>query len=145
MTAFSYKRQNNKLPAVCSHRQIQTEVCSPDFGNTEKRLKFNEQVSERQSGIYPSGFKNYNNSKKIRVGMIENGIVIKEFDSVADALKFLGKPTKEAGNLLKYADKYNKNGKRAKTFGYSLTKLSRCIDYSLCREVHPRMSYGWKR
>lgn len=94
-----------------------------NYGNTEKRLAFNKQVSERQSGIYPKGFEQHNNQKKIRVGMIENNVVIKEFDSVADALKYLGKPTKEAGNLLKYADKYNKNGKRAKTFGYSWTKL----------------------
>lgn len=116
-----------KHKSIMSSSQMIEKTRKPlddwNFGNTEKRLKFNEQVSERQSGIYPSGFKNYNNSKKIRVGMIENGIVIKEFDSVADALKFLGKPTKEAGNLLKYADKYNKNGKRAKTFGYSWTKL----------------------
>lgn len=40
-----------------------------------------------------------------------------------DALRYLGKPTKEAGNILRYADKYNKNGKRAKTFGYSWVKL----------------------
>lgn len=94
-----------------------------NFGNTEKRKEFNKRTSERQSGKYIDTFKNYNNSKKIRIGMIENEVIIKEFECVSDALRFLNKPTKEAGNLLKYADKFNKNGKRAKTFGYSWTKL----------------------
>ena len=55
--------------------------------------------------------------------VVEDDVVVKEFESVADALRYLGKPTKEAGNILRYADKYNKNGKRARTFGYSWVKL----------------------
>lgn len=94
-----------------------------NFGNTDKRKEFNKRTSERESGVYPKFFEQYNNSRKVRVGMIENDVVIKEFECAMEALKFLNRPAKEAGNLLKYADKFNKNGKRAKTFGYSWTKL----------------------
>lgn len=94
-----------------------------NYGKTERRLEFDKRTSERQSGIYPDTFKQHNESKKIRIGMVEDDVVVKEFESVADALRYLGKPTKEAGNILRYADKYNKNGKRARTFGYSWVKL----------------------
>lgn len=68
-------------------------------------------------------WKAYNESRKQRIGMLENDMVIKEFDSCSDACRYLGKPTKEAGNILKRADKFNKWGKRVKIFGYSWTKL----------------------
>lgn len=41
----------------------------------------------------------------------------------SEACKFFNKPTKEAGHILKICNKYNKNGKRAKHFGYSWIKL----------------------
>ncbi len=95
-----------------------------NFGNSEKRLAFNKRTSERQSGIYVDAFKSYNDRRSIKVGMMDDtGEIVQEFESVADALRFLDKPTKEAGRLLRYADKFNKNGKRAKFFGYSWIRL----------------------
>lgn len=70
-----------------------------------------------------SGFRKYNDSRKIRVGILENGKVVQEFESLADACKFVGTPTTNGGSILLMCDKFNKNGKRAKMYGYSWTKL----------------------
>lgn len=95
-----------------------------DFNKSPARKELDKRTSERQKGIYNSQFKEYNNSKKIRVGMLdENGKLLKEFDSLSEALRYLNKPTKEAGNMLRYVDTYNKNGKRSKVYGYYWTKL----------------------
>lgn len=70
-----------------------------------------------------SGFKKYNESRKIRVGIIEGDQVIQEFQSLADACKFVGTPTTNGGGILQMCDKFNKNGRRAKMYGYSWTRL----------------------
>lgn len=71
-----------------------------------------------------SVFREYNERRKVRVGMIENDVVIKEFDSLSDACRYLGVTDKSATSHIKrYADKYNKSGKRAKFLGYSWTLL----------------------
>lgn len=70
-----------------------------------------------------SGFRKYNNSRKVPVAIIENNTIIQRFDSAADACRYLNKPGTEAGNILATCDKYNKNGKRSKIFGYSWTRL----------------------
>lgn len=72
---------------------------------------------------YLQGFREYNKSKQIPVGIVENDVVVKEFESASEACSFCGKPTTEAGRLLRYCDKFNLNGKRSKFFGYSWTRL----------------------
>lgn len=57
--------------------------------------------------------------------IIADGEIIKTFDSVADACRYLGKPTKEAGHILKVCDVINKYGRPAKHFGYSWTRLEK--------------------
>ena len=52
----------------------------------------------------------------------ENDNVIKEFICCSDALRYLGIPTKEAGAIKSKCDKYNKNGKRKRLFGYYWSK-----------------------
>lgn len=70
------------------------------------------------------GLINYNNSRKVKIGcMDENDNILYKFDSISEACKFLNKPSKEGGHILKVCDKLNKNGKRAKHFGYSWIKL----------------------
>lgn len=51
----------------------------------------------------------------------ENNIV-KKFESISDACRFMGKKTSMAGKLKTFIDQFNKNGKRAKFWGYSWTK-----------------------
>lgn len=74
--------------------------------------------------ICTAGFRSYNESRKIPVGMIENDEIIMKFDSLSDACRYLGVTDKSAtAHIKRYADKYNKNGKRAKFLGYSWTLL----------------------
>lgn len=66
-----------------------------------------------------SGFKKYNESRKIKVSAILDNKVIASFNSLSDACSFVGTPTTNSGCILAVCDKYNKNGKRAKIYGYS--------------------------
>lgn len=92
------------------------------YNNSDKRKLDDIRTSKRQRGIYNAQFKTYNNSRKIKVGMIKDGHIIKIFDSASDACKYLGKPNKEAGNILKHCDEINKFGRPAKMFGYNWTR-----------------------
>lgn len=69
------------------------------------------------------GWRSYNEKRKVRVGAIVGDVIIKEFDSCSDACRFVNRPPTEAGRLLRTCDKYNKDGKRSKMFGYSWTRL----------------------
>lgn len=70
-----------------------------------------------------SGFKAYNESRKTPVAIIDDYKITARFECASEACKFVGRPTTESGNILATCDKYNKNGKRSKIFGYSWTKL----------------------
>ena len=48
--------------------------------------------------------------------------VIHSFDTLGDACRYCGRPTTDSGCLKQAVDKFNKNGKRAKFFGYAWTK-----------------------
>lgn len=128
-------------PAVIEkHRQI---MSSPDmialtrkpfddwnYGNTEKRLEFNKCTSERQKGIYNENFKKHNEANKHPIGMLnDNGDIIMKFESCSKACKYLEEIEHQklhpsyAAIFKRYADKFNKNGKRAKFLGHSWTML----------------------
>lgn len=66
-----------------------------------------------------AGFRKYNKSKQIPVGMIKDDTLIKTFESLSDASKYLTGDSKSCGAIKRYADKINKNGKRAVYLGYS--------------------------
>jgi group I intron endonuclease len=100
------------------------------YNRSEKRKQvqkvFNEKYLTDPDWIYwnTRGLRAYNESRKIRVGMIENDQIIKEFDSLSDACSYLGVTNRSAtAHIKRYADKINKNGKRAKFLGYSWTLL----------------------
>ena len=100
------------------------------YNHSEKRKEvqkiFNERYKNDPEYLYKvtAGFRRYNESRKIRVGMIENDVIIKEFDSLSDACKYLGITDKSVtAHINRYADKFNKNGKRSKFLGYSWTRL----------------------
>lgn len=70
------------------------------------------------------GFTNYNNSRKQKVAMLdENDNILKIFESCSDVCKYFNRPIKEAGHILIACDKFNKNGNRARYFGYYWKKL----------------------
>lgn len=92
------------------------------FSNNSK-IKWQNWTQDQRDKVL-KGFKIYNNSRKQKIACLdENDNIIKKFESASEACKFFNKPTKEAGHILKICNKYNKNGKRAKHFGYSWIKL----------------------
>ena len=75
-----------------------------------------------------AGFRKYNDSRKIKVGMIDNNVIIKVFDSLSDAARYVCNlsdkytySTSYCSFIKAHADKFNKNGKRSKFLGYSWT------------------------
>lgn len=74
------------------------------------------------------GFREYNESRKVRIGMIEDDKVIKVFDSLNEAVRYVCENSNKykfnSGNCSQikyYADKFNKDGKRSKFLGYAWT------------------------
>ena len=100
------------------------------YNHSEKRKEmqkiYNDKCLKDKDFVYylTRGLREYCNSRKIRVGMIENDRIIKKFGSLSEACRYLGVTNKSyTAGIKRYADKFNKNGKRAKFLGYSWTLL----------------------
>ena len=105
-----------------SVREAYTPELRQWFSEHSKEIWHNSSI-EKQKQI-TSGFIKYNNSKKQKVAIVdEEGNIQQIFESAADACRFCNKPIKEASHILLVCDKFNKNGKRAKHFGYCWIKL----------------------
>ena len=76
-----------------------------------------------------AGFRAYNESRKVPIGIVDDeGNIIKVFECQTDAVRWIcannPKYKFNSGNVTQikqYADKFNKNGKRAKFLGCSWT------------------------
>lgn len=74
------------------------------------------------------GFNEYNNSRKFPVTMLDDfGNVLMTFDSLADACRYLGKPMCGTARIKAICDKFNKNGKRSKFYGYSWSAVNKGV------------------
>lgn len=92
------------------------------FSKHSKDIWYNSSKEKQQQII--SGFTKYNNSRKQKVATVdEDGNILQVFESASDACKYYGRLPKEASHILIKCDKINKNGKRAKHFGQSWTRL----------------------
>ncbi len=118
-------RERHKAKMSSVEQKLKDSATIRKYNSSELRKQHDKKTSERQKGIYNTQFRKYNDSKKVRIGMIEEGKIIKEFDCASDACRFLGKPSKEAGHILKVCDCINKFGRPAKHFGYSWTRLEK--------------------
>lgn len=118
-----------------------SRICKSEyFRNLQRALQTGRKHSEETKelcrkntlsnlDVCMKGFKKYNESRKTRVGMIEDDRVVKVFESLSDAAKYAcehsDKPHKfnvgDTSQIKHYADKFNKNGKRAKFLGYAWT------------------------
>ena len=109
----------------CTSKEFREKQRQKSTGklHTDETKKLCRQKTLENLEVCVAGFKKYNESRKVKIGMIEDGKIIKEFECASDACRFLGKSTKEAGNILKRCDKLTKKGKPAKFYGYSWTKL----------------------
>lgn len=74
------------------------------------------------------GLRKYNNSRKFPVNMLDDsGNVIRTFDSLSDACKYLNKSLGGTTRIKNVCDVFNKNGKRAKFFGYSWSAVNKGV------------------
>lgn len=121
--------------AVANHKK----ACSSErFRNLQRKLNTGRKHSEATKKlcrkntlanleVCMKGCWEYNNSRKTKVGMIENDEVIKVFDSLSDAVRYLSEikgtrlDVSYTSQIKKCADAFNKNGNRAKFLGYSWT------------------------
>lgn len=105
-----------------SVKKAYTEELRNWFRNDSKQKWSNADDTKRKAIL--KGFINYNNSKKQNIAMLDEfDNILQIFESCSDACSYLNKPTKEAGHILLVCDRYNKNCKRSKHFGYYWKKL----------------------
>lgn len=111
-----------KTKMSTSVKKAYTDDLRKWFSNDTKQ-KWNNATEEQRKTII-KGFINYNNSRKQKIAMLDaNDNIVQIFESCSDACRYCNRPTKEAGHILLVCDKFNKNGKRAKHFGYYWKKL----------------------
>lgn len=126
----------NDPSAVAKHDKI----CKSEyFRNLQRELSKGRKHSEETKelcrkntlanlDVCMKGCRAYNESRKTKVGMIEDDKVVKVFESLSDAAKYACSISNkhkfnvgDTSQIKYYADKFNKNGKRAKFLGYSWT------------------------
>lgn len=118
------KRHRAKM-STPERKRMDSEILKR-YNATELRKINDRKTSERQKGIYNENFQKWNNSRKQPVVMLnENGDELMRFESCADACRYIEEkehrkiPKCYTATFKRYADKFNKNGKRAKFLGYS--------------------------
>ena len=123
-TQRSYARKNRGSIKNCRDVQV-CEHVARNKHHSEDTKELCRQNTLANLDVCIAGFRRYNESRKIKVGMIdESNEIIKKFDSLSDACNYLGvKDKSNTAHIKRYADKINKNGKRAKFLGYSWTLL----------------------
>lgn len=102
-------------------RNLQSEL-SKGKTHSEETKELCRQNTLKNLDVCLKGFRSYNNSKKIKVGIVnEEGYILKKFESLSEACQYCNISSKEAGKIKRFADKFNKNGKRARFCGYYWT------------------------
>lgn len=132
---ISYGGDSNPMDVPSVREKHLAKMRTPEFREKLRLGGLNRHHTERTKelcrkctlanlDICTAGFKRYDESKKVRVAIVQNDKIVKEFDSASDACEYCGRARKEAGNLLrKGVDKFRKNGKRCKYYGYEWTRL----------------------
>ena len=119
------QRQKERVNACETHRKQSSETIRR-FNQSEARKELDKRTSERQRGIYLPQFEAWNKVHRRPIAMIdEDGNELMRFDTFKAAFEYL----KEnegitctigcTGAFKRFADKFNKNGKRAKYLGHS--------------------------
>ena len=110
-------------------------VCKSDAFRNKQRLKslgryHTEESRKKMSIVQKQVYSDLELRRRVKlhqptiipIGMLdEQGNIIKVFESLADVCRYFNKDAGNISALHKYADKINKNGKRAKFWGYSWT------------------------
>lgn len=118
------KSKHRKLMSTPEHRAMDREIIQR-YNNSDKRKLDDLKTSERQKGIYVKQFQDWNNSTKKPIAMVDDdGNEIMRFESCSDACRYISDVEGRFTNrghisaFKKFADKINKNGKRAKFLGH---------------------------
>lgn len=119
------KHKHKKLMSTPERCKLDSEIINK-YNKSELRKINDKRTSERQKGIYNPHFKQYNDSRKQPIAMIdEDGNIIMKFESCADACRYIEETEHRkidksyTATFKRYSDKFNKNGKRAKFLGHS--------------------------
>lgn len=70
----------------------------------------------------------YNESRKFPVAMLDsNGNILKTFNSLSEACSYLNKGVGGTSRIKNVCDKFNKNGKHSKFFGYAWSAIDKGV------------------
>lgn len=125
----------NPMDDPLAREHFYQKVRSREFRELQSRIQKGKKIPKEISSRWGIIQKEIQNRPEVKQKVImnqpnrfplkmldENDNVLKEFISCTEAMKYLNKPLKDAGSLKYICDKYNKNGKRSKLFGYYWTK-----------------------
>ena len=97
----------------------------------ERIRKYNK---EHQDTI-TRGFKEYNNSRKFPVGMLDDsGNIIMKFESLLAACKYLDKPACGTTRIKRVCDKFNTRGRICRFYGFAWTSLNKNVQTNSVNE-----------
>lgn len=100
----------------------------------EGKLRIKEYNEAHKEEIL-KGIMAYNDSKKFPVGMIDDsGNIIKTFESLNAACRYLNKPVCGSTRIKNVCDTFRKNGKRYRFFGYAWTALNKNVQTNSVEE-----------
>lgn len=123
MDDVEVKRKHQATVSTPERRKADSEIIRR-YNNSALRKQHDLATSERQRGIYNDNFRKWNEQNKKPIAMIdEDGTVLMTFESQTAALDYVRAtdhkeiPQCYAGTFKRYADKFNKNGRRAKFLG----------------------------
>lgn len=99
--------------------------------NPSQTLQGKERIrrynKEHQDSV-TRGFKEYNNSRKFPVGMLDDcGNIIMKFESLLSACRYLNKPACGTTRIKNVCDRVNAYGKRYRFYGHAWTALNKNV------------------
>lgn len=117
--------KHKQIMSTPERRKLDSEIMKK-YRNSELGRQHDKETSKRQRGKYLKQFQQWNESRKCPVAMIdEDGNEIMRFESASEACDYVYKTEGRkidksyTSKFKKYADKFNKNGKRAKFLGHA--------------------------
>lgn len=118
-------RQRHKERVSTSERRQQSSEQIRAYNNSELRKENDRRTSERQKGHQVPQFVKWNQRRKKPVAMVdESGNELMRFESCLEACKYVSQVENRwvdnscPAAFKRFADKFNKNGKRAKFLGH---------------------------
>lgn len=123
-------KHRHKKAMSTKEKREQDRLNISKYNHSELRKLNDLETSKRQKGIYVAQFKKWNDSRKQPIAMLDDdGNVIMQFESCSEACKYLEEVEHRkidksyTATFKRYADKFNKNGKRAKFLGHAWRML----------------------